>query len=157
MSTKGQGVSIDEVMARFSPKRRARIEAHAKELIAEEMSLRALRRAMGKTQAAMAVTLGIKQENVSRLEQRSDMLLSTLNDYLKPLGGKLRLVAEFKDRPPVLLSGFKDLDAEPPALPKRASPRSRSAAATPATAIQRGRRKEVETAASTSSHEVRVD
>lgn len=102
------------MLAGFSPERRARIETRAQELIAEELSLRALRKAMGKTQQAMAVTLGIKQANVSQLEQRSDMLISTLNAYLKPLGGRLRLVAEFKDRPPVVLSRLGEIEAEAP-------------------------------------------
>ena len=65
------------------------------------MSLRDLRKALGKTQVTMADRLGIKQENVSRIEQRSDMLLSTLNSYLRSMGGRLRLVAEFEGRPPV--------------------------------------------------------
>ena len=73
------------------------------------MSLRDLRKALGKTQVAMADRLGIKQENVSRIEQRSDMLLSTLNSYLRGMGGRLRLVAEFEGRPPVELTGLADV------------------------------------------------
>lgn len=34
------------------------------------------------------------------------MLLSTLNEYLASMGGRLTLVAEFEGRPPVKLSGF---------------------------------------------------
>lgn len=114
MSEKVKGVPLADVIAGLPPERRAQVEARTKELIAEELSLRALRKAMGKTQQAMALTLGIGQANVSQLEQRSDMLISTLNDYLKPLGGKLRLVAEFKDRPPVVLSRLGEIEATPP-------------------------------------------
>ena len=54
----------------------------------------------------MAQDLGIGQEGVSRLEQRSDLLISTLRGYVEALGGSLRLVAEFPNRPPVILHGL---------------------------------------------------
>jgi DNA-binding XRE family transcriptional regulator len=99
-------VKLDDMMRRLAPDRRRKVEARAAELIAEEMSLRDLRKAMGKTQVAVAKKLGMKQENVSRIEQRADLLLSTLDGYLKSLGGNLRLVAEFKGRGAVTLTGF---------------------------------------------------
>jgi hypothetical protein len=43
----------------------------------------------------VAALMGIEQENVSRLERRADLLLSTLSSYVAAMGGKLRLVAEF--------------------------------------------------------------
>ena len=92
--------------------RRRRIEERAEALIAEEMSLRDLRKARKQTQARVARTLGINQENVSRIEQRSDLLLSTLSSYVSAMGGKLSLVAEFPDRPPVALTGIAALDEE---------------------------------------------
>ncbi len=79
------------------------------------ITLRALRRAMGETQASVAEKLGIKQENVSRLEQRTDMLLSTINEYLEALGGRLSLVAEFDGRAPVRVAGFADAGIAPSA------------------------------------------
>ena len=54
------------------------------------------------------------QENVSRIEQRSDLLLSTLSGYVEAMGGKLSLVAEFPDRPPVALTGIAALDQDAP-------------------------------------------
>jgi transcriptional regulator with XRE-family HTH domain len=99
-------VKLDAMMERLPPDRRKKVEARAADLIAEEMSLRDLRKAMGKTQVAVAKKLGMKQENVSRIEQRADLLLSTLDRYLKSLGGNLRLVAEFKGRGAVTLTGF---------------------------------------------------
>jgi hypothetical protein len=59
----------------------------------------------------MAGTLGITQDSVSRLEKRSDLLLSTLRKTVQAMGGKLSLVAEFPDRPPVVLYGISDADA----------------------------------------------
>lgn len=51
----------------------------------------------------------MSQESISRLEERSDLLLSTLMGYVHALGGELHLVAEFPDHPPVLLKGLADL------------------------------------------------
>jgi hypothetical protein len=96
-------VTLNEIVSGLSPARRRKIEARSKELIAEEMSLRDLRRARRMTQRRLAAALGIGQDGVSRLEKRSDLLLSTLGSYVEAMGGRLRLVAEFPDRPPVLL------------------------------------------------------
>ena len=49
------------------------------------------------------------------MEQRTDLLISTLSGYVEAMGGKLRLVAEFPDRPPVALTRIGSLDTEDPA------------------------------------------
>jgi DNA-binding XRE family transcriptional regulator len=113
-------VNIEEKIAKLSPERRRKVEARAQELIADELSLRDLRKAMGKTQVAMARKLGLKQENVSRVEKRTDMLLSTLNGYLRALGGRLRLVAEFKGRGAINIAGLAAIEPSKPAV--RAAP-----------------------------------
>lgn len=92
--------------------RRAKVEARAADLIAEEMTLRDLRQAMTQTQECVAEKLGIKQENVSRIERRADLLISTLRGYVEAMGGKLHLVAEFPDRPAIELSGLAAMDRE---------------------------------------------
>jgi DNA-binding XRE family transcriptional regulator len=88
---------LNEVMAGIPAKRRAKIERRAMELA----TLKDLRLAVEKTQEELAATLGVGQETISRLEQRSDMLLSTLRRYVEGMGGKLQLIAEFPGRPPV--------------------------------------------------------
>ena len=80
------------------------------ELIAEEMTLQELRKARQLTQVNVARKLGISQDGVSRLEQRSDLLLSTLRKTVEAMGGNLSLVAKFPDRPPVELAGLADHD-----------------------------------------------
>jgi transcriptional regulator with XRE-family HTH domain len=72
------------------------------------MTLRELRRARKLTQVRLAKALGITQDSVSRLEKRSDLLLSTLRKTVRAMGGKLSLVADFPDRPPVVLSGIAE-------------------------------------------------
>ena len=99
-----------EKFAQLPPDRQKRIKARAREILAEEMSLRALRQAREMTQAALAEQLGINQENVSRIEKRTDLLLSTLTKYVEGMGGKLRILAEFPDSPPITLTGIEDLD-----------------------------------------------
>jgi transcriptional regulator with XRE-family HTH domain len=88
------------------------IDERAAQLIEEELTLRDLRRAHEFTQTRMAEALHISQDGVSRIEMRSDFLLSTLRSYVEAMGGKLRLVAEFPDRKPVAIAGLKSLGAE---------------------------------------------
>lgn len=104
--------TLKDKMKAVDPQRRKKIEARAEKLIAEEMSLRDLRRAHHLTQVRMAETLGIGQEGVSRLEKRSDLLLSTLRGYVEAMGGRLCLTAEFPHRPPVLLTGLAAMEEE---------------------------------------------
>jgi transcriptional regulator with XRE-family HTH domain len=72
------------------------------------MTLRELRQARKLTQVRIARKLGITQDSVSRLEQRSDLLLSTLRKTVEAMGGSLSLVAEFPDRAPVVLGGLAE-------------------------------------------------
>lgn len=101
-------VNVNAKIRKLSPARRKRIDARAAELIGEEMTLRELRRARKLTQVRMARALGITQDGVSRLEKRSDLLLSTLQKTVKAMGGNLSLIAEFPDRAPVVLSGLSE-------------------------------------------------
>ena len=101
-------LNVNDVIAGLGPARRRRVEERAAELIAEEMTLRELRKARQLTQARVAAELGITQDGVSRLEQRSDLLLSTLRRTVEAMGGKLSLVARFPDQPPVELSGIAE-------------------------------------------------
>ena len=104
------GSTLQAKLNKLDKKRHARIEARAAELIAEEMTMRDLRKALNLTQEEVAKKLEISQDNVSRLESRSDVLLSTLREYVHSLGGELSLVAEFPNRPPVLLAGLAAIE-----------------------------------------------
>ena len=100
--------NVDDIIKNLSPTQRKKVEARAAQLIAEEMTLRELRHARKLTQVRMAKKLGITQDSVSRLEKRSDLLLSTLRKTVRAMGGNLSLVAEFPDRAPVVLSGIAE-------------------------------------------------
>ena len=98
--------TLNELLAKLPEARRAKVLARADELILQEMTLRQARQAVGKTQTAIAERLDIGQDSVSRLEKRGDMLVSTLRDYVTAIGGKVRLVVEFDDHPPVELNSL---------------------------------------------------
>ena len=101
-------LNVNDVIAGLDPERRRKVEDRAAELIAEEMTLRELRKALQLTQVTLARELGITQDGISRLEQRSDFLLSTLRRTVEAMGGSLSLIARFPDRPPVELSGIAE-------------------------------------------------
>ncbi len=101
---------LEDIMQNLSQERQKKIEARTQELIAEEMTLRDIRKARELTQERMAELLKIRQDSVSRLEKRSDLLLSTLRSYVEAMGGELELTAKFPNRPPVKLTGLAELE-----------------------------------------------
>ena len=108
---------LDDVIAALPASRRKRIEKRAQELA----TLKDLRLAVEKTQVEMAAELGVGQDTISRLEKRSDMLLSTLRHYVESMGGTLELIAQFPNRPPVTIDRLGQ------AKVSREAPRTRSA------------------------------
>jgi transcriptional regulator with XRE-family HTH domain len=115
--------TLDDKMKSISAARRKKIEKRAAALFAEEMTLKELRRARKITQVRVAKALGIRQEGISRLEKRSDLLLSTLRKAVKAMGGDLRLIAAFPNREPVVLKGITESDTTP-VRTRRKSPHS---------------------------------
>jgi hypothetical protein len=67
--------------------------------------------------------MGVEQENVSRLERRADLLLSTLSGYVAAIGGKLRLIAEFPNRRPVAIT-LADITGKAPLKPRQRRPKA---------------------------------
>jgi len=110
--------SLDQVLANLPAKRRAKIERRTRELA----TLKDLRRAVQRTQKDLAASLGVGQDTVSRIERRSDILLSTLRRYVAAMGGKLELVARFPNRPPLVI---EQIAADSPGPVKRRSLGSR--------------------------------
>jgi transcriptional regulator with XRE-family HTH domain len=104
--------SLREKLNALPEERRKKIEAGAAELIAREMTLRDLRKARQLTQERIAECLNIGQDNVSRIEKRSDLLVSTLRSYVEAMGGELHVTAKFPNRPAVELVGFASMENE---------------------------------------------
>ena len=102
--------SLDDIVNSLPPERKAKIDSLTEELFEEVVTLRELRKKQKFTQEDIAQYLGIKQENVSRLERRNNVHLSTLKDYIHALGGKLHLIVEFPDREPIEIKDCEDLE-----------------------------------------------
>lgn len=117
--------NIKDVLKALPAARRKKVEARAAELIAEEMTLQEVRRARKLTQEKLARSLGIKQKQISAIERRTDMHISTLRRALEAMGGRLSLIVEFPDRGPVTLAGI----ATPRLGPSRPTPGHRRARA----------------------------
>jgi len=99
---------MDDFIASLPKERQKRIKKRSKELVEEYLALQEIRKARELTQKDIAKKLKISQDGVSRLEQRTDVMLSTLRKYVEAMGGSLNLVAQFPDRPPVEIAGFSD-------------------------------------------------
>jgi transcriptional regulator with XRE-family HTH domain len=101
--------TLEQKLNEVNPERQKKIKARARELVAREMSLQELRHAVNKTQKTVARTLNMGQDGVSRLEKRSDLLLSTLRNYVEAVGGSLTLVAQFPEQEPIAIGGFGEI------------------------------------------------
>ncbi len=87
---------FSELTESFTPQRRQHIEAIKRDLLAE-MPLHELRRARELTQQDIANVLQVSQPAVAKLEQRTDIYVSSLRSYIEAAGGRLRIVAEFPE------------------------------------------------------------
>ena len=105
--------NVNDIITKLSPSRRKQVEARAAVLIAEEMTLQELRKARKMTQTRLAKDLGVAQKQISQIEKRTDMHISTLRRAVEALGGSLTLVAQFPDREPVALSGIATIGVVP--------------------------------------------
>lgn len=110
-----KGPILQSIWDKLPEERKQKVLAQTEALEAEYLTLQELRRAAGLTQEKVSFELNMPQPNVSRLEKNSDMLLSTLRDYVEAVGGKLSLTVELPNKPPIVLAGLGDLieDANP--------------------------------------------
>ena len=101
--------TLDDFIASLSEEDQHAIHQETERLIAQEMTLRALRKARACSQVKLGHALHIKQAAVSKLERRTDMYLSTLRAYIEAMGGELEIVARFPDQPSVRINQFEEL------------------------------------------------
>ena len=85
------------------PRAKARYDAVLDEINSRQATLRRLREARALTQSTLADLLDMDQSEVSRLERRSDMLLSTLKRFIHATGGEMHIVVSYPDGGPVEL------------------------------------------------------
>ena len=82
--------NFKQLQAKMSPQARARSEAKAAQII-EEMALDELREALRLTQDSLAESLHVNQAAISKVERRTDMLISTLRKIIEAMGGELEI------------------------------------------------------------------
>jgi transcriptional regulator with XRE-family HTH domain len=85
-----------ELEEKMSPEARARVQARAARLI-EEMALDELRAAREMTQVSLAKILNVSQSEISKIENRMDMYVSTLANFVQAMGGELEICAVFPE------------------------------------------------------------
>ena len=91
-------------LLRHSPERAQRVEGHQPSLAHAELRL---------SQETLAETLGISQPQVSKIEHRTDLYLSTLRRYIEAMNGKLEVVARFAEGV-VRITQFQAIEPEEP-------------------------------------------
>ncbi len=96
-----------ELIDAMPASRRQKIAQRVRETLAG-MPLDELRKARQMTQARLAQSLGVNQGEVSKIEHRTDLYLSTLSEYVEALGGRLEIRAVFPDRE-VRITQFEEL------------------------------------------------
>jgi len=96
-----------ELIETMAPARRQQVERRFQESVAA-MPLDALRKAREMTQLRLSEVLGVHQSEVSKIEHRTDICVSTLIEYVEALGGHLEIRAVFPDRE-VRISQFEDV------------------------------------------------
>src|ERR1035438_1841617 len=104
--------NFKELQASMDPASRAdNMQRVSEEL--RRMALEELRGAGQLTQADLAEMLDVPQSSISRIEQRADMYLSTLRNYIHAVGGELRVQAIFPDGATVVIDRFGDYEERP--------------------------------------------
>jgi predicted transcriptional regulator len=88
--------SFNKLKKSMSAQSQERIQKKIKQL-QQDMALAEVRKAMSLTQVDLAEMLHIKQAAVARLENRTDMYISSLRKYITALGGELDIVARFPE------------------------------------------------------------
>jgi hypothetical protein len=113
--------TLNDVIGKLPPARRQKVEARARGLIAEELTLQDLRKAQKLTRADGQHST-LVQDSISRLEKRSDMMLSTMRSYVEAMGGSLELVVRFPKRQAVVIKSIEDVSQSPKKAAKRTKP-----------------------------------
>src|ERR1700682_751556 len=101
-----------ELQEKMDPASRADNAGRVREEL-QRMAIDELRNAKQLTQADMAEMLDVPQSSISRIEQRADMYLSTLRNYIHAAGGELRIQAVFPDGGTVVIDRFGEYEERP--------------------------------------------
>lgn len=94
-----KGAKLPNLMeTNLPPESQERINEKAKKLIAHELSLQEMRKALAISQTEMAARLELGQGDISKFERREDVYVSSVRKYLEAMGGKLELIVKFPEK-----------------------------------------------------------
>ena len=99
---------FSELRAKMSPEARARVDARVIAAL-DQLPLLELRKARNLSQEKLAQALKTSQGEISKIEHRTDMYVSTLRRFVEAMGGKLEIIAQFPDGT-VRITQFHELD-----------------------------------------------
>lgn len=97
-----------DIRRTLSPEAEAGIKEWV-EVESAKIPLAEVRQARRMTQVRLAEVLGVNQGAISKLENRSDMYLSTLRSYIEAMGGQLDIRAIFPEGE-IVLERLTDID-----------------------------------------------
>lgn len=99
---------LSTLLQSVSPSVNARAAAKALAML-EAITLAELRKALGVTQVALAEQMDIRQPAVARIEKQQDVYVSTVQNYIRSLGGEMELYAAFPDGTKIRIDQFQPL------------------------------------------------
>lgn len=102
-------IKWNDLKHKNSPEKRAAMKEEAKAELAS-IGFEKLRQARNLTQVALAERLDVPQATISRMERRTDLLLSTLRKYVEGMGGQLELRATFPEGGEFLLDPLSPVE-----------------------------------------------
>ena len=88
--------SFKNLKKNMSPSAQKKADKKTEKLLSE-MCLQELRQARQMSQVKLAEELHTKQANISQIERRTDMYISTLRDFIHAIGGELDILAKFPE------------------------------------------------------------
>jgi predicted transcriptional regulator len=90
--------NINDVIAGFSPEDQKDIQAVTQNIIEEYDSLKSIREHIGLTQTEVAQNMSLNQSNISDMEKRTDMKVSSLKSYLEAIGCEIDILVTRPDK-----------------------------------------------------------
>jgi ribosome-binding protein aMBF1 (putative translation factor) len=89
--------SFDQLRKKMHVSAQKKARTKTQQRMISEMPLQELRQARQMSQDRLAEILDTKQANISRIERRTDMYISTLRSYIEAMGGELDIIARFPE------------------------------------------------------------
>ena len=94
--------NLDDYMAKLPADRQSRITDKAKRL-SQSIELAKLRKMGNLKQSELAAMMGVSQASISKVESGKDIQLSTLQNYVRALGGEVSIIAKMPNHTVTLI------------------------------------------------------